>query len=178
MGGRPALGSLERYFEVVPLEGQGLELCLVPNGLAVLRLAAGHPAAATATALDFDPELQTSYTGKRKKGAMQLNVGTPLCTIRGAAEPCLVACPIRARLLEFNEGLAANPALLRGKQGFLAILKPDMNPAAIRALGARQPPAAAAAQQGEASGSSPDGAPATRDAAAQPAEAGASPVAR
>ncbi|KAJ1455754.1 hypothetical protein M885DRAFT_519490 [Pelagophyceae sp. CCMP2097] len=141
-----ALGSVERYYEVIALDG-GVEVNVAPNGIGVLRLAASHPAlrADSITAITYDAALHTDFSGKRKKGAMYLKPNTPLATVTFDGIEAKITCGLKAQLLAKNDALEAAPESVKQPRGFLAIVTPhDVEALRKRRRGADVAAAAAA----------------------------------
>ena len=79
----------------------------------------------------FEPSLLRStleISGKRKKGAAKIKVGSRVCTVTvGSVEVALLS-PVPGQLLELNTALASGGALLVSQPqgtGFIGVVKPD-----------------------------------------------------
>ncbi|CAM9111139.1 unnamed protein product [Discosporangium mesarthrocarpum] len=125
------------------LRGKGSEaqhdqcLSIHPNGLAVVQLAPNHPAVGTGerkvVQLNFEGEglsnvLQgTKVKGKKKKGAMQLQADSILCTIvTEGGEEYKVRTGIAGDVIEVNTALQAEPGVVSSDPlgcGWFAILR-------------------------------------------------------
>lgn len=80
--------------------------------------------------VDFSSRLSTDgVTGRMKKGALNLKAGSPICfvTLEDGSVVELVT-PVGGKLLELNDKLVLEPALLESKpdsEGFFAVIYPD-----------------------------------------------------
>ena len=79
----------------------------------------------------FDPSLMRStleISGKRKKGAAKIKVGSRVCSVTvGSVEVALLS-PVPGQLLELNTALASGGALLVTQPqgtGYIGVVKPD-----------------------------------------------------
>ncbi|CAN0004652.1 unnamed protein product [Ascophyllum nodosum] len=125
---------------------EGVEQCLSfhPNGLSVVQLAPTHPAASGGeriVAVDFDAggcNIQQSeiVKGKKKKGAMQLQSSTVLCSITtNSGKQYKVCTGIGGELMQANRALLDDPGLLSEDplgRGWLAIVR--LKPRDLRRL--------------------------------------------
>lgn len=84
-------GDWARYYAIVSKRdvsgraGHDQEWRLSPNGMCVLGLSASHAAFAegrTPASVTFNDELHCNFSGKRKKGAKQLQANTTICFIQ------------------------------------------------------------------------------------------------
>ncbi|XP_021902781.1 protein Simiate [Carica papaya] len=105
-----------------------------PNGLCIIGLAPTHVAfkdQGGITAVDFNVGKSDrsgfKVTGKRKKNAQHFESNTALCKVRTSYASYIVRCCVKGSLLEVNDRLVKNPALLNSsadREGYIAIIMP------------------------------------------------------
>jgi hypothetical protein len=149
----PRASVVERYYEVFEHAGSHTYVHLHPAGVAVIGLAPSHPLIAPNVPAPIRVEWAVHggggerVSGKRKRGAAALREGDVICRVHvagGESAPCAVASCVSGKLVEVNEALAREPALLRARpeyEGFLAVLllrRPAM--AHVRSALVRVPP--------------------------------------
>ncbi|NP_001383585.1 protein Abitram isoform 2 [Gallus gallus] len=104
--------------------------------ICVITLAEAHPLlqpGKTITSINYQispncSRLQNKVSGKSKRGAQFLTELAPLCRIASSdgEEYTIYSC-IRGRLIEVNENILSNPALLQEKpstEGYIAVVLP------------------------------------------------------
>ncbi|NWR71593.1 F206A protein, partial [Centropus unirufus] len=107
-----------------------------PGAICVITLAEAHPLlqnGKTITSVNYQisancSRLQNKVSGKSKRGAQFLTELAPLCRISSSdgEEYTIYSC-IRGRLIEVNENIISNPALLQEKpstEGYIAVVLP------------------------------------------------------
>ncbi|CAN6481224.1 unnamed protein product [Victoria cruziana] len=104
------------------------------NGLCVVGLAPTHVALAEEggiTAVDFNTgktdKSEMKVIGKRKKNAQHLQPNSALCKVIANDKIFIVRCCVKGSLLEVNDRLLKEPALLNtvaAREGYVAILMP------------------------------------------------------
>ncbi|NWQ67659.1 F206A protein, partial [Neopipo cinnamomea] len=105
-------------------------------GICVITLAEAHPllqSGKTIKSINYQisancSRLQNKVSGKSKRGAQFLTELAPLCRISSSdgEEYTIYSC-IRGRLIEVNENILSNPALLQEKpstEGYIAVVLP------------------------------------------------------
>ncbi|OWM74954.1 protein Abitram isoform X2 [Punica granatum] len=105
-----------------------------PNGLCVIGLAPTHLAfkgEGGITAVDFNvgkfDRSQKKVTGKRKRNAQHFESNTALCKVSTNKDSYIVRCCVKGSLLEVNDKLIKQPALLNSsadREGYIAIIMP------------------------------------------------------
>ncbi|XP_010188222.1 PREDICTED: protein Simiate, partial [Mesitornis unicolor] len=116
--------------------GQAEVAFLVPLRICVITLAEAHPLlqnGKTITSINYQisancSRLQNKVSGKSKRGAQFLTELAPLCRISSSdgEEYTIYSC-IRGRLIEVNENILSNPAILQEKpstEGYIAVVLP------------------------------------------------------
>ncbi|GBG23918.1 Protein Simiate [Hondaea fermentalgiana] len=100
-----------------------------PNGLLIILLAQENPLCATARAgeiasIKYEDSLQdVEVSGKRKHGAVKVNLGATLVRVVGRdGQEHDITSPVVGRVVETNRRLEAEPGLLAGREGYLAVL--------------------------------------------------------
>lgn len=68
-----------------------------------------------------------ALSGKRKKGAVNLQATTHLLEIQTDSNTYIIRAGIPGKLIETNDLLSQNPNLVHEKEGFLAIVMPPLN---------------------------------------------------
>ncbi|XP_071411099.1 protein Abitram isoform X1 [Pithys albifrons albifrons] len=109
---------------------------LVQSRICVITLAEAHPllqSGKTIKSINYQisancSRLQNKVSGKSKRGAQFLTELAPLCRISSSdgEEYTIYSC-IRGRLIEVNENILSNPALLQEKpltEGYIAVVLP------------------------------------------------------
>ncbi|NXE23340.1 F206A protein, partial [Ardeotis kori] len=104
--------------------------------ICVITLAEAHPllqSGKTITSINYQisancSRLQNKVSGKSKRGAQFLTELAPLCRISSSdgEEYTIYSC-IRGRLIEVNENILSNPAILQEKpstEGYIAVVLP------------------------------------------------------
>ncbi|NWI97339.1 F206A protein, partial [Pitta sordida] len=107
-----------------------------PGEICVITLAEAHPllqSGKTIKSINYQisancSRLQNKVSGKSKRGAQFLTELAPLCRISSSdgEEYTIYSC-IRGRLIEVNENILSNPALLQQKpstEGYIAVVLP------------------------------------------------------
>ncbi|NP_001006383.2 protein Abitram isoform 3 [Gallus gallus] len=141
MAAAEALGAA-RYFTrwyKADVKGRPCEdFCVLQhsNRICVITLAEAHPLlqpGKTITSINYQispncSRLQNKVSGKSKRGAQFLTELAPLCRIASSdgEEYTIYSC-IRGRLIEVNENILSNPALLQEKpstEGYIAVVLP------------------------------------------------------
>ncbi|NXV14295.1 F206A protein, partial [Cepphus grylle] len=147
-----AAGGAERYFTrwyKPDVKGRPCEdFCVLQHsnrrvagpggnwGICVITLAEAHPLlqnGKTITSINYQisancSRLQNKVSGKSKRGAQFLTELAPLCRISSSdgEEYTIYSC-IRGRLIEVNENILNNPAILQEKpstEGYIAVVLP------------------------------------------------------
>ncbi|KAM4791757.1 protein Abitram [Corvus cornix cornix] len=135
-------GGAERYFTrwyKPDVKGRPCEdFCVLQhsNRICVITLAEAHPllqSGKTIKNINYQisancSRLQNKVSGKSKRGAQFLTELAPLCRISSSdgEEYTIYSC-IRGRLIEVNENILSNPALLQEKpstEGYIAVVLP------------------------------------------------------
>ncbi|KAJ8603512.1 hypothetical protein CTAYLR_005131 [Chrysophaeum taylorii] len=130
---KPAPGDWTRYYSVIEFNaterpGHDQVLRVAPNSVCVLSLATTHSVfdGRSPTELIFDQDLHVDFTGKKKKGAMQLQPTSPICRIKCSDDSTFfVYCGIRSKLLECNDALVGPNAMPLTPQTYIAIFKAE-----------------------------------------------------
>eukprot|EP00262_Sarcandra_glabra_P013445 TRINITY_DN3724_c0_g1_i1.p1 TRINITY_DN3724_c0_g1~~TRINITY_DN3724_c0_g1_i1.p1 ORF type:complete len:210 (-),score=29.71 TRINITY_DN3724_c0_g1_i1:289-918(-) len=104
------------------------------NGLCVIGLAPTHVALTEkggVTAVDFNvgksDRSEMKVSGKRKKNAQHLEPNSALCKVFANDSFYIVRCCVKGSLLEVNDRLIKQPALLNSsaaREGYIAIIMP------------------------------------------------------
>ncbi|NXN96827.1 F206A protein, partial [Rhinopomastus cyanomelas] len=147
-----AAGGAERYFRrwyKADVKGRPCEdFCVLQHSnrrvglrggsaqICVITLAEAHPllqSGKTITSVNYQisancSRLQNKVSGKSKRGAQFLTELAPLCRISSSdgEEYTIYSC-IRGRLIEVNENILSNPAILQEKpstEGYIAVVLP------------------------------------------------------
>ncbi|NXF75885.1 F206A protein, partial [Sclerurus mexicanus] len=131
----------ERYFTrwyKADVKGRPCEdFCVLQHSnICVITLAEAHPllqSGKTIKSINYQisancSRLQNKVSGKSKRGAQFLTELAPLCRISSSdgEEYTIYSC-IRGRLIEVNENILSNPALLQEKpstEGYIAVVLP------------------------------------------------------
>ena len=121
--------SLEKRFRyklVVDGDDTILDAMVMYNEICVLMLSSSR----VCTKVVFHDNISTEeISGRQKKGAITIQKGSVICSITDASGTTVeLKTPVGGKLLEINEAIVQNPALLEShynSSGFIAIIYPN-----------------------------------------------------
>ncbi|XP_052095139.1 protein Abitram-like isoform X1 [Mytilus californianus] len=137
------LSVVERYYKPKYIldcqANEDEDLCILThsNRICIITLAPSHPVVRdkkTIKQISFKvggvDRLNNKVSGKGKRGAQELNAGSPICKIACVdGEEFTVYSGIKGQLIEVNECLIQNPELILKKpltEGYIAIVLPKL----------------------------------------------------
>ncbi|XP_071157640.1 protein Abitram-like [Mytilus edulis] len=141
--GKTHLSVVERYYKPKYIldcqANEDEDLCILThsNRICIITLASTHPVVRdqkTIKQISFKvggiDRLNNKVSGKGKRGAQELNAGSPICKIACVdGEEFTVYSGIKGQLIEVNECLIQNPNLILKKpltEGYIAIVLPKL----------------------------------------------------
>ena len=121
---------LLRYYTAYTYQFQNEVPLLVrmhSNKLFLLFLHPSHPAMNQHIQKVEYKHSNDSLSGKRKRGAINLQFNTHLLEIKTESDNFLIRAGVPGKLIEVNELFDDNPNLIKSQEGFLAIVMPPLN---------------------------------------------------